>query len=232
MLKYLKNVVTLQLDQEVCNGCGWCIIVCPHAVFSIRDRKAFVVDRDSCIECGACAVNCPVNAIKVQTGAGCAAGILMGALGIDSCCSGECGVSPIGNESNQSSCCGSESAGNTNNKYIRLTLSTSHKLSEKENSKRFVIYEAAMCCSSSACCANPDKSLIDLQDTVDKLEDMGATIERYSITSAPGKFRDNPEVLKLLQEHQNNALPITTTNGKVVKYGSYPTFNELIRHLT
>ena len=28
-LIYLKNVVTLQLDQEKCTGCGTCLEVCP-----------------------------------------------------------------------------------------------------------------------------------------------------------------------------------------------------------
>jgi NAD-dependent dihydropyrimidine dehydrogenase PreA subunit len=109
MLKYLDNVVTLQLNARACNGCGMCITVCPSAVFDIKDRKAVLADKDACIECGACAINCPVNAISVKTGAGCAAGVLMGALGINSCCSGACGASPAGVALNQGSCCGSGS---------------------------------------------------------------------------------------------------------------------------
>ena len=81
MLKYLENVITLKLDTETCNGCGMCVNVCPHEVFDIEQRKAVVVDLNACIECGACAINCPVNAIKIQTGAGCATGLLFGALG-------------------------------------------------------------------------------------------------------------------------------------------------------
>ncbi len=110
MLRYLANVVTLDLDEKVCNGCGMCVTVCPHRVFEITDRKAgthgddscldcgacdgaatclfetgsrnaVIVDRDACIECGACALNCPVDAIRVQTGTGCAAAVLLGAIG-------------------------------------------------------------------------------------------------------------------------------------------------------
>ncbi len=107
MLRYLENVVTLQLDAEACNGCEMCAIVCPHEVFNIENRKAVIADKDACIECGACAINCPVNAIRVQTGAGCASGILLGAIGKgDACCSSPCGVSPVGTGSTQTDCCG------------------------------------------------------------------------------------------------------------------------------
>ena len=77
---YLKDVVTLQLDEEKCNGCGMCTKVCPHAVFELSDGKARIVNRDYCMECGACMLNCPVQAIFVRSGVGCAAGILNGLL--------------------------------------------------------------------------------------------------------------------------------------------------------
>jgi len=112
MLRYLEDVTTLQLDIETCNGCGMCVMVCPHEVFEMQGRKAIIIDHNACIECGACAINCPVNAIQVQTGVGCAAGILFGALGKDNECSGCCGVSPATTESSQASCCGT-SAENT-----------------------------------------------------------------------------------------------------------------------
>ena len=47
MLRYLENVVTLQLDIEACNGCSMCVIVCPHEVFDIQERKAAIIDRDA-----------------------------------------------------------------------------------------------------------------------------------------------------------------------------------------
>lgn len=74
--KYLKNVVTLHLNEEECIGCGRCAQVCPHRVFEISERKAQIKDKDSCMECGACAMNCPVNAISVEANVGCAAAII------------------------------------------------------------------------------------------------------------------------------------------------------------
>lgn len=77
---YLKNVVTLELDNEKCNGCGMCLKVCPHEVFHLSGGKAHIINRDFCMECGACALNCEQNAISVRSGVGCATGVLNGIL--------------------------------------------------------------------------------------------------------------------------------------------------------
>ena len=73
---YLRNVVTLELDEEKCTGCGMCVTVCPQRVFALHRGKSVLVDRDSCMECGACSLNCPVEAIKVESGVGCAAAVI------------------------------------------------------------------------------------------------------------------------------------------------------------
>lgn len=77
---YLPDVVTLQLDTEKCNGCRMCMIVCPHNVFSIENRKAVISHKDLCMECGACALNCAAGALTVKSGVGCAAGIINGLI--------------------------------------------------------------------------------------------------------------------------------------------------------
>ena len=69
---YLRNVTTLELNPDICIGCGRCSEVCPHQVFSLEENKARLIDFDSCMECGACAKNCPVAAINVDAGVGCA----------------------------------------------------------------------------------------------------------------------------------------------------------------
>ena len=74
--RYLKDVTTLNLDRDACIGCGRCLEVCPHQVFSLTEKKASFRDRDACMECGACALNCPVQAISVDAGVGCATGLI------------------------------------------------------------------------------------------------------------------------------------------------------------
>ena len=74
--RYLKNVTTLAYNADKCVGCERCTEVCPHGVFDIAERKAYITDKDLCMECGACALNCPTKAIAVNAGVGCAAAII------------------------------------------------------------------------------------------------------------------------------------------------------------
>ena len=86
-MEYLRNVVSLRLDVETCIGCGRCLEVCPHGVFVLENGKSRIATRDACMECGACARNCPVDALSVNSGVGCAVGLLNAALGRKgSCC--------------------------------------------------------------------------------------------------------------------------------------------------
>jgi len=88
-LAYLKDVVTLKLDQEKCTGCGTCLLVCPHATLTMTDGTAEIANRDACMECGACARNCPAGALRVQAGVGCAVAVLNSKLkrrGSAACC--------------------------------------------------------------------------------------------------------------------------------------------------
>lgn len=78
--RHLRNVATLAYDPDKCTGCGRCVEVCPHAVFSVEGKKARLGDRDLCMECGACARNCAFAAISVRPGVGCAWGIILSEL--------------------------------------------------------------------------------------------------------------------------------------------------------
>ncbi len=83
---YIDNVVSLELDQERCIGCGICLQVCPHEVFALSDGKAVFASRDRCMECSACARNCPVDALAVEAGEGCVRAIIHELLGLEGDC--------------------------------------------------------------------------------------------------------------------------------------------------
>jgi NAD-dependent dihydropyrimidine dehydrogenase PreA subunit len=101
---YLKDVVTLRLDEKKCAGCGMCLDVCPHEVFKMNNKHVAIQNRDACMECGACSINCPTNAISVQSGVGCANALINSMLGKK----GECCCGPDTGEAksvNKGCCC-------------------------------------------------------------------------------------------------------------------------------
>ncbi len=75
---YVEN--TLTYDSKLCNGCGVCVDVCPHAVFEMKGRLARLAHPQDCMECGACQRNCIQNAIRVESGVGCANAMIRAAL--------------------------------------------------------------------------------------------------------------------------------------------------------
>lgn len=79
-MKYLSKVASLEFFPGLCVGCGMCIQVCPHGVFTLENKKAVILDRDQCMECGACVGNCAFGALKVDKGVGCAAAVINGMI--------------------------------------------------------------------------------------------------------------------------------------------------------
>ncbi|MCD6523202.1 MAG: ferredoxin [Candidatus Diapherotrites archaeon] len=56
----------VEVDQNLCIGCGACVAICPQ-VFEMRNGKSHVKDPNGCdkCDCKAAASSCPVQAIKL-----------------------------------------------------------------------------------------------------------------------------------------------------------------------
>src|SRR5512143_334271 len=55
---------TIDIDRDLCNGCGLCVTVCPTGTISLIEGKAAVSGGES-IYCGHCEAVCPQAAIHV-----------------------------------------------------------------------------------------------------------------------------------------------------------------------
>ena len=56
----------LQIDPELCKGCGKCMRQCPMEAITGQIRMPHVIDTDKCIKCGACWGCCPFGAIREE----------------------------------------------------------------------------------------------------------------------------------------------------------------------
>ncbi len=57
----------LEIDEELCDGCGQCVPSCAEKAIQIVDGKAKVVDDKFCDGLGACLGECPQGALRLIT---------------------------------------------------------------------------------------------------------------------------------------------------------------------
>jgi hypothetical protein len=98
---------------------------------------------------------------------------------------------------------------------------------------QITIYEGAMCCSTGLCGPEPDKKLIEFNETLRKLqaEFKNLNVIRANLSFNANMFLENKEIFQLVKEKGPNILPITTINGKIAikqKYPRYAEFKKLI----
>ncbi|MBF0377825.1 MAG: 4Fe-4S binding protein [Desulfamplus sp.] len=55
----------IQIDEELCNGCGNCVVSCAEGAIQIIDGKAKIVKDQYCDGLGACIGECPQDALKI-----------------------------------------------------------------------------------------------------------------------------------------------------------------------
>lgn len=95
------------------------------------------------------------------------------------------------------------------------------------NGSTVEIFDPPMCCPTGLCGPTLDQTLLDVNEMILALKAEGVQVERYQMTSHPQKFTANPSVMRLVQEKQLDALPITVVQGQVIKVGAYPTLAEV-----
>lgn len=54
----------VRVNEERCNGCGVCSIICPLKIISLESGKA-VIDEELCDGLGGCVRKCPQEAMRL-----------------------------------------------------------------------------------------------------------------------------------------------------------------------
>ena len=57
-------MVMPELDIELCDGCGLCIIACHGGGIVWKESKVSIIETGTCDYCGVCEMVCPRGAIK------------------------------------------------------------------------------------------------------------------------------------------------------------------------
>jgi hypothetical protein len=93
------------------------------------------------------------------------------------------------------------------------------------------IFDPPMCCPTGMCGPTIDQTLLDVCEMITKLQEDGYKVERYQMSTHPGAFVANLEVMKLIREKQMAALPILVVRGKILTEGRYPILSEIQEYL-
>jgi Fe-S-cluster-containing hydrogenase component 2 len=63
-MKTLRKII--EIDEDLCDGCGQCVVACAEGAIAIIDGKAKVISDNLCDGLGACMGECPTGALKIM----------------------------------------------------------------------------------------------------------------------------------------------------------------------
>ncbi len=63
-MKITRKIITI--DEDLCNGCGQCIVDCAESALRIIDGKARLIAEKYCDGLGACLAGCPTGALQIE----------------------------------------------------------------------------------------------------------------------------------------------------------------------
>ncbi len=61
-----KELLTFEIDNSICSGCGLCIKKCPNEAILGEKGQAHYIVQDKCIQCGMCFDSCRFKAISIN----------------------------------------------------------------------------------------------------------------------------------------------------------------------
>jgi len=93
-----------------------------------------------------------------------------------------------------------------------------------------IVYEGAMCCATGVCGPEPDRELMEFNETLKRLTSEyngNLRLMRASLVFNSLLFFANAEIARLLKENGPAILPITTVNGTIVARQKYMTYEQI-----
>lgn len=89
------------------------------------------------------------------------------------------------------------------------------------------VFDPPMCCSSGVCGPSVDERLIAFSTALDWLKSKDIEVKRYNLTQQYDAFVSNPIVVKAVNAHGSECLPLILVNGEIASMGTYPEREEL-----
>ncbi len=62
----MNATMSVEIDRELCNGCGICAEICPLDCLRMDEHEKAFMKYDECWYCGSCTLECPVDAILLR----------------------------------------------------------------------------------------------------------------------------------------------------------------------